>query len=163
MLVLPKQSCKVSETGELRTDKTSLFKTDMERRLCQPDSTLDHSESVSCWFKFDKNLSDFGGGWIPPNGLSVFLFCSLILCLINPFLQKKRKQKKNTVRYPHAACLWPAQAGFFLCLHIFNRIDKIVLNIDLAPTFLRLAGARVPRAMDGMPITRLLKMLRRPG
>lgn len=53
----------------------------------------------------------------------------------------------------------------FQLLHRFNisrsfshiRIKDIVLNIDLAPTFLDIASARIPGEMDGRSLLQLLE------
>lgn len=43
----------------------------------------------------------------------------------------------------------------------FSRVDDIVLNIDLAPTFLDMGGVEAPAHMDGRSLLPLLQPRRR--
>ena len=51
---------------------------------------------------------------------------------------------------------------FLLCLYYFSRVRQIVLNIDLAPTFVDIAKvAHLNKDMDGASIMMLLRKLKK--
>lgn len=89
--------------------------------------------------------------------------CQILFCFSRTSFQIDNKKtflllgrQKLMWESLHLTLLWFPNSYFFP----FSRMKEMVLNIDIAPTFLDIAGVNVPRDMDGSSIMKLFRKSR---